>query len=241
MLIKRLMVFFSLGLISLCLPDRGVKAQSPEAETAEANAVAKRPVITSLPVIDASIHQAMQSRSYDEAIAAIDAQLAADQKSPQDYLLYLKGIALTEAKKYDEAINTFQTLEKQHPDSSWLSRSRFARANVFVLRRQYIDAGAIYQKEAERLLSRDRKDELAGVYLEFADRYFQGVPARDPSQEKKPDYKQALTYYSEAVKLGPTTGLRQKIEFRIARCHQELAANDQCDRGISGILSGPQR
>ncbi len=237
MLIKRWTLFFSIWLVFFCFSEVLVTAQNPAAEKPAAKADQARPAITSLPAIDARIHQAMQSRSYDEAVAVIDAELAEGKKSPQDYLLYLKGIALTEAEKYDEAIKTFEELQEKHPDSSWFSRSRFACANVYVLRRQYIDAGAIYQKEAERLLSRDRKDELAGVYLEFADRYFQGVPARDPSQQKKPDYKQALTYYSEAVKLGPTIGLRQKIEFRIARCHQELGTNDQAIAAYQAFLS----
>ncbi len=203
---------------------RHAAGQAPAGEPAET----KKPsdaLITSLPVIDMAIHDAMQSRAYGDAVKLIETAIGKDDASAADYLRYLQGVAQTEAKQYDDAISTFEQLEKEHPNSPWISRSRFGRAHVYVLRRQYIEAGEIYGKEAERLLSRDRKDDLAKIYLEFADRYFEGLPADDPTKAKQPDYKQALTYYSEAVKLGPTVALRQKIEFRIARCQEELDQN----------------
>ena len=178
--------------------------------------------ITTLPDVDRSIHDAMQSRSFGEAVKRIEAAIGDGKLGPPDYLRYLQGIALTEDEKFDQALEAFEQLERDHPESSWISRSRFGRANVHVLRREYIRAGEIYQAEAERLLSKGRKDKLAAIYLEFADRYYEGVAADDPSREKKPDFQQAVTYYSEAAKLDTTAKLSQKIAFRIARCQQEL-------------------
>ncbi|NNE00392.1 MAG: tetratricopeptide repeat protein, partial [Pirellulaceae bacterium] len=206
-------------------------AQDPPVETGGSSAV------TSLPEIDRSIHDAMQSRSYGDAVKLIEAKLGQADVANADYLRYLQGVAQSEAKQYDAAINTFESLEKDYPKSKWLSRSRFGRANVYALKRQYIDAGAIYQSEAERLLSRGRKDDLAKIYLEFADRYFEGLPADDPTKAKKPNFKQALTYYSEAVKLGPTDSLRLKIDFRIARCHDELKQHDPAIQSYERFLN----
>ncbi|GAA4459983.1 tetratricopeptide repeat protein [Novipirellula rosea] len=178
--------------------------------------------ITTLPDLDRAIHDAMQSRKFDTAVKLIEKSLDDKAVASRDYLLYLKANALAESGVHDDALAAYETLEKQYPDSAWVPRARFGRAHVMVLRHQYKDAGAIYAAEAERLLSRDRKDELAKLYLEYADRYFEGIASEDPSQLKKPDYKQALTYYIEAVKLGPSASLRQTIEFRIARCQEEL-------------------
>src|SRR5690606_13258684 len=108
-------------------------------------------------------------------IENIDIALA-DPKAPADYLLYLKGRAQTELRQYDEALATFSKLEGDHPNSLWLPRSRFGRAEVFQRKRDYRVAGEIYQAEANRLLSDGRRDELTGIYLEFADRYFEGLP-----------------------------------------------------------------
>ncbi|MCG8650803.1 MAG: tetratricopeptide repeat protein, partial [Pirellulales bacterium] len=208
-----------------------VAGQTPQAKVSPDSA------ITSLPVLPAEIHNAMQSRSFEQAIEVLEAALQDGQQSDQDYLLYLKGLALTELDRFDEALEVFAALERDYPQSVWKSRSRFGRANVFVQRRQYTEAGKIYRAEAERLLSRQRKDELAAIYLEFADRYYEGIPADDPSQEKKPDYQQALTYYQEAAKLRPTLSLLQKLEFRIARCLEEVDNNDQAISGYQQFLS----
>lgn len=201
-------------------------AASPAAQDPVVPAPAKpadqKSAMTALPKIDPTIHDRLQSRDFAGAVTAIDAALGKGDAPAADYLLYLKGRALVELNKVDEALAAYTQIEEKHPKGEWVSRARFGRADVLVRARNYQAAGQVYRAEAERLLSRNRKDQLAAIYLEFADRYFEGVPAKDPSQEKKPDYQQALTYYQEALKLGPTRGLRQKMEFRIARSFQEL-------------------
>ncbi|GAA5509961.1 tetratricopeptide repeat protein [Novipirellula caenicola] len=204
-------------LVAACI----VLLEDTFAQTAADPAGAK-PQITLLPDLSRAIHDAMQDRQFDVAVKEIDAALDQKATASRDYLQYLKANALAESGLDDEAIAAYDTLETKYPDSPWVPRSRFGRAHVMVLRHQYKDAGAIYAAEAERLLSRGRKDELAELYLEYADRYFEGIPAEDPSKAKEPDYRQALSYYSEAVKLGPSSSLRQTIEYRIARCHEEL-------------------
>src|SRR5262249_13734299 len=120
------------------------------------------------------------------------------------------------------ATATFTEIEKKHSKSPWLARARFGRADVLSRQRNYREAADIYRAEAERLLSAGRRDELTGIYLEFADRHFEGIPAKDPSAKKKPDYAQALNWYKESLKLQPSLAVRQKVELRIARCHAEL-------------------
>lgn len=198
--------------------------------SAQPDESAARPIVSSVTQIPPSVHEAMQAREYELAVKTIEQELQKEDVQSADYLLYLKGIALTESDQRDEATKAFLELEKLHPASDWISRSRFGRAAIAVMNRQYNVAGEIYREEAERLLSRGRKDELAKIYLEFADRFFEGVPANDPSQAKQPDFKQALEYYREANKLGPTVARRQQIEFRIARCLEEL---DQFDEAIT--------
>jgi uncharacterized protein YfaS (alpha-2-macroglobulin family)/tetratricopeptide (TPR) repeat protein len=185
------------------------------------------PVITSLPRIPATIHDSLQSRDFAEAVKRIDAELKTGKATAPDYLLYLKGRAQTELANYDDATATFNTLEKEHAKSVWATRARFGRADILSRQRDYRAAAELRRVEAERLLSAGRRDELTNVILEFADRYFEGVPAKDPSQKKHPDYAQALSWYQEALKLQPGLALRQKIEYRIARSHQELAQHNE--------------
>jgi alpha-2-macroglobulin len=180
-----------------------------------------RPAVSSLPRLPAPLHDALQARDFETAVQLIDKALA-DAKTDVDYLLYQKGLALSAQDKFDAAFETFSKLEHDFPQSSWVSRARFGRAALFSRQRNYPAAAAIYKAEAERLLSSGRKDTLTGIYLEFADRYFEGEPAQGPAAQKQPDYEQALTFYNQALQLRPGIGLRHKIESRIARCHQEL-------------------
>lgn len=193
------------------------------------------PAVSSLPGIPAVVHHNMQTRQFEAAVKSIDAELQ-KKVGPAAYLLYLKGIALTELHQFDKADATFAALESDYGTSRWASRARFGRAHIHVLNRDYLQAARIYRGEAERLLSRDRKDELVAIYLEFADRYFEGVPADDPSRAKQPDYTQALTYYSESVRLGPTKQLRQKIDFRIARCLEETQKHAEAIEAFGQFL-----
>lgn len=199
---------------------------SRAAEEPAAKEPAAKAVISVLPVIPKEIHQALQDRDFAKAVELIDAEVK-KPGAPVDYLLYQKGRAQTELAQYDEALTTFLKLEKDHPNSRWLPRSRFGRAEVFQRKRDYRTAGEIYQAEAKRLLSDGRRDELTGIYLEFANRYFEGIPVAGPTSEKKPDYALALSYYQESLKLRPSLKVRQDTEQKIARCHQELGQHDE--------------
>ena len=114
----------------------------------------------------------------------LDAELKNEKIAAPDYLLYLKGRAQTELTQYDAARATYDLLEEKHKESRWAARSRFGRADILVRKRDYRAAADVYRAEAERLLSDGRRDELAGIYLEFADRYFEGIPAADPSASR---------------------------------------------------------
>ena len=215
----------------LCLPIGSLAAQEPQVETEQAP-----PAVTQLPEASAALHAALQSREFERAVELLDGEIAKPDAKSVDYLLYLKGRALTELEEFADAEAVFEKIEADYPNSTWVSRSRFGRAHLNVLQQEYEAAGRIYQAEAERLLSRDRKDELAGIYLEFADRYFEGIPAEDPSQAKKPDYQQALTYYQEALKLGPTEALQERVEFRVANCFDRLNNGNEAIRTYRAFL-----
>lgn len=200
----------------------GVPEEKPAAKPEVV--VEKRAAVTSVPQLPAELNDALQGRKFDAAVTLIDTLLKAKEgpKVPGDYLLYQKARALTELDKLDVAVETYLKLEKDFPKSPWLSRSRFGRGWVLAKQRNYQAAAVLYKAETERLLSSGRTDELTGIYVEYADRYFTGEPVKGPTSERKPDYQQALGYYQQALQLKPSRPLRQKLELRVARCHQEL-------------------
>lgn len=168
------------------------------------------------PKVPEQVHQLMQDRKYPEAVQAVET-LAGDKKADQDYLLYLKGRALHFQKKYDEAAAAFDQLNKQSPNSPWARQARFAKGLALARKGDFRTAELVYRAEAQYLFSEDRKQEIANLYLEYADTYFK------PSKEdQKPDYEKALDFYGRALSVGPKLDSRVRIELLIGQCQQKL-------------------
>ena len=168
------------------------------------------------PLVADAIRQSMQDRAYQKAIEAIDGALKAEG-APADYLAYLKGRALYLDGRYDEAIRWLEGFSERFPASRWARQARFAKALALARKGDFRSAELLYRQEAEWLLSADRRQQLAAIYLEFADRHFE-----PPEEEKKPDYRKALEFYQQALEVGPKPEEAARIELRIARCYQEL-------------------
>ena len=162
------------------------------------------------PLVADKIREAMQDRRYADAVKAID-EAAQAKDAPRDYLLYLKGRALHLDGKYDDAIAVFDQLGKEFPKSPWARRARFAKAVSLARKGDFRSAELIYRAEAEYLLSTDRKQQIADIYLEFADTYF-----KPPKEEQKPDYAKALEFYKKALETGAKPEKQIEIELRSA-------------------------
>ncbi len=171
------------------------------------------------PLVADIIREAMQDRRYADAVKAIDnaAGVRNVKDAPRDYLLYLKGRALHLDGKYDEAIAVFDQLGKELPKSPWARRARFAKAVSLAREGDFRSAELIYRAEAEFLLSTDRKQQIADIYLEFADTYF-----KPPKEDRKPDYAKALEFYKKALETGAKPERQIEIELLIGQCQQNL-------------------
>jgi len=173
------------------------------------------------PKVPEQISQLMQDRKYAEAAAAIE-NAAKDKEADLDYLAYLKGRALHFQEKYDEAIAAYDTVSKDFPDSPWARRARFAKGLSHARKGDFRNAELTYRAEAQYLFSPDRKQEIADIYLEYANVYF-----KPPKEEEEPDYKKALDFYQRALRVGPKPENRVGIELRAAQCQQKLGNHDE--------------
>ena len=148
-----------------------------------------------VPLVAPAVRQAMQDRHYAEARKAID-EAAKAKDAPSDYLAYLRAWSLSLDKQHDQAIAALEKFAKDYPQSTWLRRTRFAKAQAMLAKGDFRGAQAIYEQEAKYLLSAARRQQSAAVYLEFADARFQpkhfagGTPAPQDA-DQQPDYKSA--------------------------------------------------
>jgi len=185
-------------------------------------AVAAEAASGDVPLVAENIRQLMQDRDYKAAVAAIERAVAADDAKDRDYLTYLKGRALFLQKQYDGAVAAFEQLAKQFPASPWARRARFSKALALARKGDFRGAELIYRAEAEYLLSLDRKEELAEIYLEFADSYF-----KPPKDQQKPDYQKAMDFYNKALAVGPKPQKQADVELLVAQCQQHLGKLDE--------------
>ncbi len=173
------------------------------------------------PLVDEAIRQFLQDRNYVEAIGAIDTALQV-KGAAVDYLSWLKGRALFLQGQYDSAIATFEGIEQQYPKSPWVRRARFSKAIALARKGDFRAAEVIYRDEAAYLLSENRKQEIADIYLEFAQAYF-----KPPKEDQKPDNAKALEFAKKALEVGPKSDRRAEVELLVARCLQRLGKLDE--------------
>ncbi len=175
-----------------------------------------------VPLAPAAVRQAMQDRDFPAARKAIH-QATKTKDSPDDYLAYLQAWSLVLEKQHDRAIAALEKFEKDFPQSSWLRRARFAKAQAMVARGDFGGAQAIYEQEAKYLLSASRRQQSAAVYREFADASFQ-PPCQPgvPGARQQPDYKGARQFYTLALDAGLELQQRAEVEFRVGYCLQNL-------------------
>ena len=217
----RVLSFLSL-LLGMALP-----AAAPAAPVEKASADA--------PLVADKIREAMQDRRYADAVKAID-EAAQVKDAPRDYLLYLKGRALHLDGKYDEAIAVFDQLGKELPKSPWARRARFAKAVSLARKGDFRSAELIYRAEAEYLLSTDRKQQIADIYLEFADTYF-----KPPKEEQKPDYAKALEFYKKALETGAKAGEADRDRAAHRPVPAEPRQAGRGGRALRAVHQGPSR
>ncbi|HEV3003964.1 MAG TPA: tetratricopeptide repeat protein [Pirellulales bacterium] len=214
---NRRIVVLALGLSGWLLSAACAQVKSAKpANDAERKNDAGPPSLPAEPSVPANVKTLMQDRKYAEAAKAID-QAAKEKDAARDWLAYLKGRALHLAGQYDDAVAAYEALEKEFPKSPWLRRARFGRAVSLARKGDFEAAEQIYRREAASLLSLDRKQEIADIYLEFAEAYFK------PADERQnPDFAKALEFYNKALEVGPKPERRAEVELLVARCYQSL-------------------
>ena len=176
------------------------------------------------------VQSALQSKQFTDAVAQIDVALAAGDER-RDYLLYLKGLALFYNEDYTSAIQACDQLLTAYPtNSAWSRKATFLRATCHFNLKAFEQAEAIYSAEVDRLLSSDRKSEIAQVYIELAETLSR-KPEKGDLDAPPPNYQKAYNLYQKVLTLEIDRDLREVVTFRLGRMMQlqekyQQAAND---------------
>jgi TolA-binding protein len=177
----------------------------------------------------------MRAGNTDAAVALADKIIAAkDAKADEAH--YLKAQALFNAKKYAEAATVAGQLAGKFPQSSWRFKATFLKAQALVEQKQFKDAAAIYQSEATRLLAAERKQELVGVIVAFADK-LTVEPDPNVPDAPKPDFQKAYNLYNKALNMEIARELRDELLFKKARAIQQAGNAGQAVQDFQAYLT----
>ena len=171
------------------------------------------------------VRVALQGLQYDEAVAAADAYLKAPGKGA-DEAAYLKAVALFHAGKHDAAAEAADVVIKQHAASPWVRKATFLKGSALSRARKFEAAEAIYEAEANRLLSGARKKEIAGIIVKYADHLATEPDPKDVGAVPA-NYPKAYTLYSKALTLEIDADLREAVMFKKAATIQAATNHQQ--------------
>ena len=166
--------------------------------------------------------QSLQAKKFGKAIEMLDKHLADGDSDQTDYATYLKALAQFHQDDDDAVVKTCDSLAEKFGDSDWLRKSLFLKSRSLVRQKKFEEAEKIYEAEATRLFSADRKEGLARILVEFGDEL-----ARKPDEQEldatPADFNKAVQLYNKALALEIGRELEDEVQFKLARCYQELS------------------
>lgn len=218
---------------SLAAP--GELAAQAGAEGSDAQAEKQEPqAFVYLAELPTKVRQAMLAGDHDEALRMLR-QLRDTDESRVDHWTYYLAVAQRAAGKRDAALTSLADYESRYPQSIWLRKARFLRADVLRDLKRLDEAERIYEEEAMRLRSPERQGELAEIYLNFA-RDLSTPPEADTPDNGNLDYGRAANLYSRVLDLGAPDYARAEALFGMARCYEELQDWNQARQRFGAFL-----
>jgi len=169
--------------------------------------------------------EALADRDYAGAIQTLQGVLSGETEEA-DFARYLLGVAQFLSGDSAAAVETFQEFAAKHPDSPWLAKASFRCADALARRKMFTEAVAIYEPAVARLASPARRQEMADLYVRFADQAWKEAEvitasstATPPEREKAQNlYRKASALFLKAIETGLASEREPEVQLLVARC-----------------------
>ena len=190
------------------------RPESPTTRVPEAARVVE-PIAPDLP---AGVVGSLQEGKYAEAAEAVASWGAAEDADAdrRAFAALIQGIALRLNKDPETARTVLSASLEAEPDGRWASKIRAELAATELAASRPEQAEALARSQVEALLDPTRKDELAGVYVAFAD-----LLLEPESPTVQPDPESAYALLDQARTLAKGNELRARIRFRLGMASQQ--------------------
>lgn len=183
----------------------------------------------------AEIQAEMRVREYDKASELAD-QATAAKDADADQALFLKATAALLGLKFGDAVNTADQLIKEFPESAWLHKAVFLKAQALIEQKKFAEAAELYASESSRILAPERKQALVGEILRFAAK-LEAKPDPSVPDAPNPDFSKAYSLYTKALAIELPRDFRDDIVFRRARAIQQAGNANQAIQDFQAYLT----
>ena len=180
----------------------------------------------------AQIRSSFHSEQFQLAIQQIEAL-----DSVTVHHQYLKALAYFYQKKYKSSLQACDQLLDNYPDSTWQHKTAFLKAKAYIRLGDFDAAEQVYRSELERLLSKQRKNQIAQVYVDFAKKSIEVSEGISSDQPEKEDYLQAYTFYKQALEVEIDGELKSEVLFQMGRMMQLASDYIAAERNYQKLLT----
>jgi uncharacterized protein YfaS (alpha-2-macroglobulin family)/tetratricopeptide (TPR) repeat protein len=160
------------------------------------------------------LRKVMRLKDYKKAIEVADKAVGIT-KSQKDYFLYMKALSQFYLGATGDSEKTLREV-LQFTESAWKSKGIFLQARIHLKNKDYAAAEKIYAKESFRLHGEKRKEQVAKIYIQFAEALSK-EPLPEELDAPKPDYHKAYALYQKALELKPSDSLTEELTFRLGK------------------------
>ncbi|MBI4862053.1 MAG: tetratricopeptide repeat protein, partial [Candidatus Riflebacteria bacterium] len=120
------------------------------------------------------------------------------------------------------AIQAFDRVIEEHAAGGYRARATFRKAEALGAAGRWEEAAAIMEREAQRLLSPGRKEEMAQGYLELADK-----AANPPDRSTARDPARAVQALTKALEIGLPPAKARAVRLARARAYVETGQTQE--------------
>jgi outer membrane protein assembly factor BamD len=160
---------------------------------------------------DGSVPGLFEARNRSAAAGLLD-------RSPE--AMYAAGVSALQARRFPQAVELFETLEREHPFSTWATNSKILAAYGEYMRNRYTEA--IGQLDRFIQLHPSHRDIAYAFYLRALSQYEQ----ISDSQRDQRQTELAMTALQDVVNRFPETAYARDARLKIDLARDHLAGRE---------------
>ncbi|GEM_PF-2631341 len=175
--------------------------------------------------------EALQAHQFDPVLEQLKPETLADP-ADQAYAYYLQATAAFGKEDYERALTLYDKVCTDFADSRWFVKATYRKAECLMSLKRYPLAEAIYAAGAQGLMTENRRNEIADIYIRHADDFF-----APPKKNQDPSFERARTLYQYAKDILPKGPRWERVCYQIAMTHFKQEQWEEAQSNFQGLIA----